>query len=262
MKAMVFAAGIGSRLKPFTDFHPKALAPVAGVTALERVLLRLRDAGVDRVVVNVHHFAGQIVDFLDANGNFGLDIHVSDETSRLLDTGGGLLKARHLLCDGTDEPVLLHNADIVTDFPVEEMIAAHEASGAAATLLTAQRSSSRQLCFDASGCLRAWHNLSTGEVRPEGADCGGLRRLAFGGVHVVSPEIFPLLEKYASITGGDGVVKPFSLVPFYLEVMDKVAIRSFTPSHPFRWFDIGTMEKLRTASVAFAAPGSEGICRL
>lgn len=95
MKALIFAAGVGSRLKPFTDCHPKALATVGGVTMLERTIVRMRESGVDKIVVNVHHFASQITEFLDKNNNFGLDIAISDESDRLLDTGGGLLRAKH-----------------------------------------------------------------------------------------------------------------------------------------------------------------------
>lgn len=115
MKALIFAAGVGSRLKPFTDCHPKALATVGGVTMLERTIVRMRESGVDKIVVNVHHFASQITEFLDKNNNFGLDIAISDESDRLLDTGGGLLRAKTLLCADENEPVILHNADILTD---------------------------------------------------------------------------------------------------------------------------------------------------
>ena len=115
MKAMIFAAGIGSRLKPFTDYHPKALATVGKIPMLERVILKLKDAGIRQMVVNVHHFANQITDFLKANGDFGCDIAISDERRLLLDTGGGLLNARKLF-DSYNEPILLHNADILTDF--------------------------------------------------------------------------------------------------------------------------------------------------
>ncbi len=251
MKAMVFAAGIGSRLKPFTDEHPKALAPVAGVPALKRVLVKLREARVSRVVVNVHHFADQITDFLAKNGNFGLDLRISDETDRLLDTGGGLLKAAPMLFDGSDEPVLLHNADIITDFPLEEMLAAHRIGGAMATLMTSERKSSRLLYFDDENTLEAWQNVKTGEVRPAGRSLVGLHAAAFGGVHIVGRQIEPLLREYASRLGGGDEIPAFSLVPFYLDVIGKGRSIAYTPSEPFSWFDIGTPEKLRQASEAY-----------
>ncbi|MDE6126575.1 MAG: NTP transferase domain-containing protein, partial [Muribaculaceae bacterium] len=133
MKGMIFAAGVGSRLRPFTDEHPKALAPVGGIPMLRRVIEKMTEAGISRIVVNVHHFPQQIVSYLEENDNFGADISVSDESAELLDTGGGLLHARRFL-DG-DEPVLVHNADILTDFDISRMARAHSDSGALATLL-------------------------------------------------------------------------------------------------------------------------------
>lgn len=250
MKAMVFAAGIGSRLVPWTLQHPKALAPVAGVPALERVLMRLKSAGVDRAVVNVHHFADQIEEFLAANGNFGLNLTVSDERSRLLDTGGGLLRAIPLLDDGSNEPILLHNADIVTDVPLERMAAAHNANAADATLLVSPiRSSSRMLYFDATRRLRGWRNLKTGETRPEGFGNtdDATYPAAFNGVHIVNPTLFPLLKRY-----GEQYGEVFSITPFYLDILDRAIIRGYAPSAPYRWHDIGSPSKLETASADFA----------
>ena len=118
MKAMIYAAGLGTRLRPLTDDRPKALIEVGGKPMLQHVIENIKKAGITRAVVNVHHFAGKVIDFLDRNGNFGIDIAISDESDRLLDTGGGLLKARPLL-DG-DEPILLHNADILTDLDLRD----------------------------------------------------------------------------------------------------------------------------------------------
>lgn len=250
MKAIVFAAGLGSRLKPFTDTMPKALVPVNGEPMLGRVIGKLKRAGVSSVVVNVHHFADSIEEYLRDNNNFGIDIHVSDERGLLLDTGGGILAARELLDDGSGEAVIAHNADILTDFSVDELIAAHRDGKADVTFMTAVRDSSRQIYFrDGSGVLAGWQNLKSGEVRPGGFDpsASGLSARAFGGVHVFSPAVFPLLEEYSRSQG-----PVFSVMPFYLDNLNRLTIKSFTPGSPFRWHDIGSPEKLRAAEAAFS----------
>ncbi len=244
MQAMIFAAGIGSRLKPFTNEHPKALAPVAGIPALERVIRKLKSAGVVHMVVNVHHFAEQIVDFLHDNSDFGCDIVVSDESDMLLDTGGGLLKAQALF--NSNEPILLHNADIVTDFPIAEMMAWHASTGADVTLMTSNRKSSRMLYFDDLQRLRGWKNLSTEQTIPAGLNVAGLSPQAFGGVHIVNPTVLPRLAEYAAANGAK-----FSIVPFYLHCMNDLKIVNYTPTESFNWFDIGTPEKLKEAELKF-----------
>lgn len=246
MKAMIFAAGIGSRLKPFTDIHPKALAPVNGIPVLERNILKLKDAGITEIVINVHHFPDQIIDFLRANNNFGCTISISDEGEQLLDTGGGLLKAASLLKSGS-QPVLLHNADIITDFPIEEMIECHKASGSDVTLMVDDRISSRMLYFDSNNMLQGWQNISTGQCRPAGFVPGRLRPLAFGGVHIMNPSVLSLLEDYSSPD------IPFSIMPFYLDSLEKLKITGYTPSSVFRWHDIGTPEKLAAANISFSS---------
>lgn len=242
MKAMIFAAGLGTRLRPLTDTRPKALVEVAGVTMLERVICRLRDSGVSRIVVNTHHFPDMVTDFIGSR-DFGVELLVSDERNRLLDTGGGVLRARGMLSG--DEPVLIHNADILTDFPIAEMAAAHKESGAAATLLAARRSSSRALLFDEGGEMKGWMRTDGSEILPAGLQTAGLEPLAFGGVHIISPHIFPLLERYARTHG-----EVFSIIPFYLSVMNLTPIRRFIPSSPYSWFDIGTPAKLAAAENA------------
>lgn len=241
MKGMIFAAGIGSRLRPFTDHHPKALAQVGGEPMLRRVIEKFKAAGVLDIVVNVHHYPDQIKEFLRANDNFGANITISDESDTLLDTGGGLLKARPWL-DG-DEPILVHNADILTDFSISDMETAHKRSGAAATLLAFRRESSRQLYFDADGSLRGWQNLKTSELKPLGfCPEADFERLAFGGVHIVEPRLFPLLEDYSASAGA-----VFSIIPFYLATLAKERYKAFAPKAGFAWHDIGTPEKLAAA---------------
>lgn len=198
MRGMIFAAGIGSRLKPWTDNHPKALVPVGGRPMLERVIMKFKAAGIREIVVNVHHFASQITDFLAANDNFGISIKISDESGLLLDTGGGLLHAAHLFKD--DEPILIHNADIYTDFPIADMEQQYRQSGADSLLLIDRRNSSRCLYFDSSGMMKGWGNRLTGETKPADLDTAGLEPMSFGGVHIVTPAtLFPALADYAPV---------------------------------------------------------------
>ncbi|MDE6174694.1 MAG: NTP transferase domain-containing protein [Duncaniella sp.] len=160
MKALIFAAGLGTRLGSITQTCPKALVEVGGEPMLKRVILKLKRAGIDDMVVNIHHHADMIRDYLSSNNNFGVNILLSDESNELLDTGGGLLKAKDLLV--TDSPVLLHNADILTDFNVSEMIESHRKSEADVTLLVAQRTTSRYLLFDDTLRMKGWTDIGTG----------------------------------------------------------------------------------------------------
>lgn len=243
MRALIFAAGIGSRLKPFTDSHPKALAPVDGVPMLGRVLCKLRAAGVDTVVVNVHHFADQIEDYLRECGGMGMEVHVSDERSCLLDTGGGMLRARRWLEDGG--PFIVHNADILCSDDVASMYRRHLESGADVSLLAMERVSSRHLYFaPATGRLLGWGDDRNGAVRPEGfRPSADMLRLSFGGVHVVAPSVFPALEEYAARVG-----QVFSIVPFYTEYCRELSIRASAPEPGSVWFDVGRPESLAAAS--------------
>ncbi|MBR6284405.1 MAG: nucleotidyltransferase family protein [Muribaculaceae bacterium] len=242
MKAMVFAAGLGTRLKPLTLHRPKALVEVAGVTMLERVLMRLRQAGFNDVTVNVHHFAPMVIEFLSAHDNFGLDIHISDERDLLLDTGGGILAARQWL-DG-NEPFLVHNADILTNLNLDAFYHSHHGSDALATLLVKERETQRYFVFDHNDRLQGWINKKTGETRPEGFhhDPAVQHELAFGGLHVISPGIFPLLEQHAAQVG-----PVFSITPFYIEACREHIIRGYHPATPYRWLDVGKPETLALA---------------
>lgn len=252
MKALVFAAGLGTRLRPFTCKHPKALVEVAGKPMLRHVIDRLTNAGVDEIVVNVHHFADQIINYLRREeSEIPARIHISDESDRLLDTGGGILKARKWLDNGT--PFIVHNADILCDTDLYSMVAQHISKDADATLLVADRETSRKLLFDADGRMRGWINLSTGETKfaPELADkpeVSALTQLAFGGIHVLSPSVFPLLEEYAKADN------KFSIVPFYIYNTHALNIRAFAPTHgSYMWMDIGKPESLEKARIMMEA---------
>lgn len=244
MKAMVFAAGMGTRLKPITDHCPKALVKVGGTPMLERVILHLKDAGADEIVVNTHHFSRMIADFLRANDNFGCSIHISDESGLLLDTGGGILHARQWLDGG--EPFIAHNADIMTDLDLKAMYDHHLASRADVTLLVAKRHTSRYLLLDSGNSVRGWINTATGETRPEGFvyDTAHYHPMAFGGIHVISPSIFPSLATFSSS-------EVFSIIPYYLSVCRSLAIKGYTPDMTYRWHDIGKPATLEEARKIF-----------
>lgn len=244
MKALVFAAGLGTRLRPLTDNMPKALVEVGGVPAIQHAIENIKMAGITDVVINVHHFPEQIRDFLERNGNFGLNIEISDESDLLLDTGGGLYKALQLL--GGDDPILLHNADIVTDVSLSDMMTEYDNYRPDALLLVSERASSRRLLFDMSNSMNGWLNVATGETKPAGLSVTGLHPLAFGGVHVISPSMFPFLREYAGCQG-----PVFSITHFYIAACQKFNIRAFVPASPFRWHDIGRPESLNAAREAF-----------
>lgn len=242
MKALIFAAGLGTRLRPLTNDRPKALVEVAGVTMLERVIRRVADAGFDDITINIHHFGEKIIEFLDQNSNFGLNIHVSDERDMLLDTGGGILKARQWL-DG-DEPFLVHNADIITTLDLRAMYDRHCNSDALATILVKDRVTQRYFVFDHTMRLQGWINKKTGETRPKGFvhDSTSMLERAFGGVHVISPKIFQLLEKEEKILG-----PKFSITPFYIDVCREQCIHGYEPAEAYRWLDVGKPETLAQA---------------
>ncbi len=239
MKGLIFAAGLGTRLYPLTENMPKALVNLAGKPMLQHVIEKFKAAGITEIVINNHHFADKITDFIKANENFGVNIILSQEKDYPLETGGGLLRAAQWL--GEDEPVVIHNADIYTDFPLDEMAEAHVKSGADATLLVDSRKSSRQLLMDSAGRMRGWTNLTTGEIRPAGTETSALVQRAFGGVHIINPStILPRLKHEAR-------EEVFSIMPFYSSVCNDMVIKGFTPSSPYGWHDVGTLHKLRAA---------------
>ena len=188
MKAMIFAAGLGTRLKPLTDHMPKALVPVAGKPMLEHVIGKLKAAGFNEIVINVHHFANQIIDFLKEKNNFGIQIWISDETEELLDTGGGIKKAAHFF----DEPFLVHNADILSNVDLRTLYEHHLTSGNDATLLVSPRKTVRYLLFNDGNRLCGWVNKDTLQTKPEGFvyQPEVQKEYAFGGIHIISPTLF------------------------------------------------------------------------
>ena len=240
MKAMIFAAGLGSRLKPLTDTMPKALVPVAGCPMLEHVILKLKASGFTEIVINIHHFGEQIIDFLKTNNDFGLTIHISDERDRLLDTGGGIRKAR-LFFENSGEPFLVHNVDILSDMNLKELYDFRMQSGSVATLLASRRTTSRYLLFNTERKLRGWINKDTGQVKPEGFhyDESLYREYAFSGIHVFSPAVFRLME--APRWEGK-----FSIMDFYLATCGQTDYSGYL-AEKLELIDIGKPETLARA---------------
>jgi N-acetyl-alpha-D-muramate 1-phosphate uridylyltransferase len=234
MKAMILAAGLGTRLRPITDSLPKALAPAGGVPLLRLTLDQLRRHGFNRVIINVHHFADQVIRYVESLNIPGMQLYISDESDFLLDTGGGIGRAAWFL-DG-DESFLVYNVDIVTDSDLTAMFREHERCGALATLLTSTRPSGRRLLFDEQGRLCGWENTGTGTRKvawnPERPPVS----LAFSGIHVIRPELFRLIEE----TGA------FSILDVYLRLAATHPILAYIDDRSL-WIDAGTPAELERA---------------
>lgn len=290
MKALIFAAGLGTRLKPITDTLPKALVPVSGHPLLWHVVEKLKGAGITDFVINVHHFADKIRDYVAANNSFGVNIAFSDETDILRETGGGIRHAAPLLATApavpavpvvpvsdadqhsvsvADEPFLVHNVDILSNLDIEQFIAKHlEPSGSApahhalATLLVSDRKTQRYLLFNEEDLMVGWMNIQTGQVKspyphlrrePDAAATAtaaatpfdwqaflqehNLKKYAFDGAHIISPQIFGLME---------GMPEKFSIIDFYLGICHKHNIRYHIQPN-LEMIDVGKLDSLQKA---------------
>ena len=235
---MIFAAGLGTRLRPLTDTMPKALVPVDGIPMLGRVAAKLVDAGVGHLVINVHHFPEQIARYVAAANGFGVRVSLSEERDQLLETGGGILQARPLLSG--DGPFLVHNVDILSNLDLHALMGAARPD-ALATLVVSERASSRQLLFDEGMRLVGWTDLRSGEVRSPypGLDPQQCRRRAFSGIHLISERIFEAMEGY-------GLQGRFSIIDFYLQAAADYPIYDFE-ADGFRMLDIGKLDSLAAA---------------
>lgn len=242
MKTMIFAAGLGTRLKPITDTLPKALVPVSGEPLLKHVVSFLQEAGLDDFVVNVHHFSGKIVNYISEQKSFGAKVAVSDESASLLETGGGILKAKDLLLDGEpgDGCFLVHNVDIVSDLDVRKFLAAAR-PGALATLLVSERDTQRYLLFNDDMRLVGWTNIATGEVRTPfpSLDPGACRKLAFSGIHLISNGVFEVME-------AEKMGERFPIMDFYLKVCDRFPIYGYARKD-LHIVDVGKLDTLAQA---------------
>jgi NDP-sugar pyrophosphorylase family protein len=238
MKAMILAAGLGTRLKPFTDKHPKALAIVNGKTILQRNIEYLASFGIKEVIVNVHHFANQIIDLIKENNGFGSNITFSDETNEVLETGGGIKKVAWFF-EKDDEPFVVMNVDVLTDMNLKEMIFEQEKNNPIATLAVTSRKTSRYFLFDEENYLCGWKNEKTGEQKIS-RNSGKCFQKAFSGVHVISPKIFPLIKMSGK----------FSMVDVYLELAKTQMIAAFD-HRGSKFIDVGKPESILRAEEMF-----------
>ena len=231
MKAMIFAAGLGTRLRPYTERLPKALVEIAGVPMLEHVIQQLKSFGIRDFTVNVHHFSEQIIHYLDTHPRKDITIHISDESDKLLDTGGGLKKAATLLSG--NNPILLHNVDVLSKIPIQSMLIEHATSGALVTLAVSKRDSSRKLLFGNDGRMVGWKNTKTGETRGNLTKIKDITEFAFSGIHIIEPMLLKLLPS----------ADVFSIIDLYISHCSKYPIRAFEHD-PDDFLDIGKPDQL------------------
>ena len=242
MKALIFAAGLGTRLKPITDNIPKALLKIGDKTLLEHIILRLKSFGFDEIIVNVHHFPDLIIGFLKEKNNFGIRIEVSDEREMLLDTGSGIRKAAWFFDDG--KPFLVHNVDILSNVDLKVLYHQHLRTNSMATLVVSKRDTFRYLLFNDDLQLKGWLNEKTGETKPhELKSIEFYNKFAFAGIQVLSPKVFDLMQSYEA---------KFPIMDFYLSNMKKEIISGFVPDN-FRMMDVGKIDVLEEAE-SFVKP--------
>jgi len=236
MKAMILAAGRGTRLQALTENTPKALVKAGGMSLLERLIIKMKVQGVSEIVINVHHFADQITAFLQEKDYFNIPIDISDESSELLETGGGILKARPFLDD--KEPFIVHNVDVLSDIDLRKVYQQHVSSGALSTLAVKSRKTSRYILFDDDLQMQGWENQGTGEQVIPGDPEKNLTPMAFSGIHVISPDIFPLFTE----TGR------FSIIETYLRLCKDQMIKGFRHDEGL-WIDAGKPDGLQMANM-------------
>jgi len=235
---MIFAAGLGTRLSNETSGKPKALVDVGGKPLLQRAIEKLKSEGITEIVVNVHHFSELVISFIKEN-DFGIPIHISDETEKLLDTGGGLKKAAHYFVG--DEPILIYNVDILSNLNLQDLVKSHRQSKALVTVAVRIRETQRYYKFDSEMILVGWLNKKTGETKisiPEKYE--NATAMAYSGFHVIQPEIFSLMPE----------TDRFSVTDFYLELAKTHLIKGFVDDSDL-WMDVGKPEQLEEARKLF-----------
>ena len=250
MKAMIFAAGLGTRLKPLTDTLPKALVPLAGKTLLQWQIEKLKAAGIRDIVVNIHHFPDMIINYLKDNNNFGCNIQVSDERDMLLETGGGLRKAEEKFRSlgvqefrSSNEGILICNVDILSNIDIPTLLQAYNPDEMGVVVVS-ERETQRYLLFNDENRLCGWTNIATGEVRGPIADSQSPianRQLAFSGMQVLSPRIFDCMDEVVKQKG-----EKFSLIDLYLSIAQKEILRAYIPEN-YRMMDVGKIDQISEA---------------
>ena len=242
MVGIIFAAGLGTRLKPLTDTMPKALVPINGKPLLQWQVEKLREAGITDIVVNVHHFPDMIIDAIRKNNGWGCTITVSDERGQLLDTGGGLRKIINEKLSNKNAPILACNVDILSNIDISALIAAHDPN-TLGTLVVSERDTQRYLLFDEDNTLCGWTNIATGEVKPLSisAKVGGFKKLAFSGMQILSPRIFEMMDKVVAEKG-----EKFSLIDLYLSLCDSQTLKAYVPIN-YHMMDVGKINQIEEA---------------
>ncbi len=238
MKALIFAAGLGTRLRPLTDTRPKALVEINGKTLLQITIEKLVSFDFTDIIVNVHHFADLMIETIEKNNGWGANITISDERNELLETGGGLKKVAWFFEKG--EPFLVHNVDVIHDIDLRKLYDAHVQNKALATLSVLKRPTSRYLIFNNKMQLRGWQNIKTGEVKIAKRTEGQLWNFGFSGIHIIDPAIFPLLTEKGN----------FSIINSYLKLAKTELIQGFDHSDSV-WIDVGKHESLEEAKRFF-----------
>lgn len=238
---MILCAGLGTRLRPWTEHHPKALVPVGGVPMLKRVSERLIEQGFDEITLNIHHFGDQIVSYVKEDPLLSEIVSISDETEYLLDTGGGILHAAGFL--GKDQrPFLVHNVDILSNADLKGLMAMHQDSGRHITLLVSDRKSDRKLVFDSGMNLKGWVNKGSGATRPATLDVSDSdRMLSFSGIYVMSPVVFGIMSR-------NGFSGSFPVMDFFLSGLPDLRIGGFE-CHDLDLIDIGKPDSLNRANL-------------
>lgn len=242
MKALIFAAGLGTRLKEHTECKPKALVKLAGKPLLQHAIEYLKQFSIHEITINVFHFADQIISFIEDNQSFGIQIHISDERDMLLDTGGGLKKARKFLSG--NEPILIYNVDVISNLDLNALLHVHLEQKNLATLAVRSRETSRYLMFDTHLQLVGWKNFTNGETRisrPENFDQA--IPYAFSGIHLVQPQLLDLVEEEGK----------FPIMDLYLRLAAKEQIKAFVDTSTI-WMDLGKPDQLQEAELLFRKP--------
>jgi NDP-sugar pyrophosphorylase family protein len=239
VKALIFAAGLGTRLKEFTSNTPKALVELAGKPLLQHAIEKLIQYGINDITINIHHFADQVISFINNHHFTNAEIHISDERDQLLDTGGGLKKAAHFLIG--EEPILIHNVDVVSNLDLKSLESFHLNSKSLATLVIRQRETSRYLMFDQYFQLAGWKNTATGEsIISRDKTFAAASPYAFSGIHIIQPELIKLITEEGK----------FPIIDLYLRLAKTEKITGYVDQSTV-WMDLGKPEQLQKAENLF-----------